>query len=109
MANTFKRKLSRDIGTSAVTVGDYVAATTVVTVGLTVCNTAGSAVNASVYLVDDDETETFLIKDAPIPGGGTLVVVGGDQKVILETGDSIKVLSDAASSLDVTMSIMEIS
>jgi len=109
MANIFKRKLSRNIGITAVTVGSYVAATTVVTVGLTVCNTNGSAVNASVYLVDSGETETYLIKNAPIPGGGTLVVVGGDQKVILESGDSIKVISDAASSLDVTLSIMEIS
>jgi hypothetical protein len=111
MANIFKRKLSRDVGNVAVAVGSYTVAsdTTVVVVGLTVCNTTGSAVNASVYIEDADDTETYLIKDAPIPGGGSLVAVGGDQKVILETGDSVKVISDAATSLDVTMSIMEIS
>jgi len=109
MANIFKRKLSRNVGTTAEAVGSYTASTTVVMVGLTVCNTTGSAVNASVYIVDSTESETYLIKDAPIPGGGSLVAVGGDQKVILETGDSIKVISDAEASLDVTMSIMEIS
>jgi hypothetical protein len=111
MANIFKRKLSQDIGITAEAVGSYTVAsqTTVVVVGLTVCNTTGSAVNASVYIVDSTESETYLIKDAPIPGGGSLVAVGGDQKVILETGDSIKVISDAETSLDVTMSIMEIS
>jgi len=109
MANVFKRKLSRNVGTSETAVGSYTvgAGTTTVVVGLTICNTTGSAVNASVSL-DDSAADTYLVKDAPIPGGGSLVVIGGDQKVILETGDAINVVSDAASSLDVTMSIMEI-
>jgi hypothetical protein len=110
MANIFKRKLSRDVGNVAVAVGSYTVAanTTVVVVGLTVCNTTGSAVNTSIF-INDGANETYLLKDAPIPGGGSLVAVGGDQKVILETGDSIEVISDAVTSLDVTMSIMEIS
>jgi len=36
------------------------------------------------------------------------VVVGGDQKVVLETNDSIKVKSDTATSVDAVMSILEI-
>jgi hypothetical protein len=110
MANIFKRKLSRDVGNVAVAVGSYTVAanTTVVVVGLTVCNTTGAAVNTSIY-IDDGSNDTYIIKDAPIPGGGSLVAIGGDQKVILETGDSMKVISDAVTSLDVTMSIMEIS
>lgn len=110
MANTFKRKLSRNIGDTAATVGSYTVGSgiTTVIVGLTVCNVTGAAVNTSVYLYDG-ANNTYLVKDAPIPGGGSLVVVGGDQKVILEDGDSVKVVSDAASSLDVIMSVMEIS
>lgn len=110
MANIFKRKLSRDIGNVAVAVGSYTVAsdTTVVVVGLTVCNTTGSTVNTSIF-INDGVNDTYILKDAPIPGGGSLVAIGGDQKVILETGDSVKVISDATTSLDVTMSIMEIS
>jgi hypothetical protein len=110
MANIFKRKLSRDVGNVAVAVGSYTVAsdTTVVVVGLTVCNTTGATVNTSIF-IDDGANDTYIIKDAPIPGGGSLVAIGGDQKVILETGDSVKVISDATTSLDVTMSIMEIS
>mgnify|MGYP003352064692 CR=1 FL=1 len=40
---------------------------------------------------------------------GALVVVGGDQKLVLQSGDSIKVKSDAATSVDIVMSVMEIS
>ena len=50
MANTFKRKLSRGIGTSAIQVGTYTvgAGVTTVVIGLTVTNTSGSAISANV-------------------------------------------------------------
>jgi len=34
-------------------------------------------------------------------------VVGGDQKIVLEATDSVKVKSDTATSLDAIMSILE--
>jgi hypothetical protein len=37
-----------------------------------------------------------------------LVAIGGDQKVVLEAGHSIKVNSSASTSCDAIMSIMEI-
>ena len=49
-----------------------------------------------------------LIKDAPVPSGGSIVIVGGDQKVVLEATHSVKVSSNTASSVDVVMSILEI-
>jgi hypothetical protein len=33
--------------------------------------------------------------------------VGGDQKLVLETGDLIRVVSDTASSVDTIVSVME--
>ena len=110
MANTFYRKLSRSIGNAAVSIGSYTVGSgnTSIVLGLTVCNTTGSGVNATVS-VYDGSNHTYLVKDAPVPGGGSLVVVGGDQKVVLQAGDSIRVLSDAVTSLDTVMSIMEIS
>jgi hypothetical protein len=110
MANTFKRKLSRGIGTSAIQVGTYTvgAGVTTVVIGLTVTNISGSAISANVFL-NDGAANTAIVSTAPISSGSSLVVVGGDQKVVLETGDSIYVQSSAASSVDVVMSIMEIS
>jgi hypothetical protein len=109
MANTFKRQISRNIGNVAVGVGSYTvgASTTTVVVGLTICNTTGSSVAATVAL-NDGANDYLVVNEAPIPGGGTLVVVGGEQKIVLETGDSLTVTSDTASSLDAVMSIMEI-
>jgi hypothetical protein len=109
MANTFTRKLSQNIGTSAIAVGSYTVAanTTVVVVGLTVTNKTGSSIAANVF-INDGAANTFVTANAPISSGSSLVAVGGDQKVVLLTGDKIYVQSSAASSLDAVLSILEI-
>jgi len=109
MANTFKRKLSRNIGTSLTVVGGYTvgASTQTTVIGLAVSNTSASQVLVDATL-NDASNDYYLIKEAPVPSGGSIVIVGGDQKVVLETGDSIKVKSDTASSVDIVMSILEI-
>ena len=49
----------------------------------------------------------YVVKAAEVYTGGTLVAVGGDQKLVLETGDIVKVKSDTASSVDTIISVME--
>jgi len=109
MANTFLRKTSRSIGTSATTVGSYTvgASTATTVIGLTCANTTTTAITVDVTH-NDGANDTYIVKGATVPSGGSLVVVGGDQKVVLEAGDSVKVTSSAASSCDVIMSILEI-
>jgi len=109
MAQAFKRYLSRDIGTSADNVGSYIVAanTQVTCIGLVLANTSNAtvSVDASIY---DSSYNTYLVVDAPVPVGGALVVIGGDQKVVLEPGDSIQVESNAASSIDAVLSVLEL-
>ena len=109
MANTFKRKLSRTVGTSLTSVGGYTvpSSTATTVIGLTVSNVTASQVLITA-VVNDGSNDTHLIKDAPVPSGGSIVIVGGDQKVVLETADSVKVSLNTASSVDVVMSILEI-
>ena len=109
MANTFKNDTLRASGTTLASVGSAVASSTQTTIiGMTVANIVSSVISVGVKLVDNSANETWLVKDAPIPTGGALVVVGGDQKVVMETGDIIKVISNTASSMDVVMSYLEI-
>ena len=109
MANTFTRKLSRSVGTSLTAVGSYTvgASTDVTVIGLTVANTTASQVLVDATL-NDGSNDTYIVKNAPVPAGSSLVIIGGDQKVVLTTNDSIKVKSDTASSVDAVMSILEI-
>lgn len=110
MANTFTRKLSRLVGTSATTVGTYTvpASTTTIVVGLSVTNVTASSIAANVIILDNAAQTTRLVVNAPIAAGSSLVVGGGDQKIVLITGDQLQVQSSAATSVDAVMSIMEI-
>jgi len=108
MANTFKNRTLRAVGTSPVDVGAVVASSTQTTlIGMTVANITSSVISVTVT-VNDGSNTTHIVKEAPIPTGGSLVVLGGDQKVVLMTGDKVIVTSNTASSADVIMSFLEI-
>ena len=110
MPNSFKRKISRNLN-GATTVGNYLvpANTEVTVIGLTIANTnPTSAITASVYLFPNSGIQYYLVKDATIPIGGTLVVVGGDQKLVMEPNDQLYVSPSIGNSCDVIMSILEI-
>ena len=108
MANAFKNRTLRQVGTSPVDVGAVVASSTETTlIGMTLANVTSGVINVTVQLINCSDT-THIVKDAPIPTGGSLVAVGGDQKIVLMTSDKITVTSNTASSCDVIMSFLEI-
>ena len=108
MANTFKNRTLRAVGTGATDVGAVVVADCQTTlIGMTVANITSGVISVTATLHDGTNT-THIVKDAPIPTGGSLVLLGGDQKVVLMTGDKITVTSNTASSADVIMSFLEI-
>ena len=108
MANTFKNAVSSAIGTSQTSVYTVPASTTSTVIGLTVSNRHSSAITVDVVVTDTSASASvFIVKAATIPVGGALVPIGGDQKVVLETGDIIKITSNTASSADVIVSVLE--
>ena len=108
MANTFKSFGNAGAGTSAATVYTAPSATTSTVIGLTLANVASGGVSADVELVKSGGSSFHVAKAAPVPLGGTFVVVGGEQKLVLEAGDRIDVTSDTASSIDTIISVLEI-
>lgn len=104
MANTFKSYPSSGVTTEA-TVYTGPSATQTTIIGMTVANTTSSNITCSVKL-DDGTTPVFLIKDATILPGGALVPVGGDQKVVVEAADTVKVT--ASGTVDVLLSVLEV-
>ena len=109
MANTFTRKTSQYIGATATQIGAYTvaASTTTIAIGLTCTNTTGSAITANVFLANAT-ANTYIVANAPISAGASLIPIGGDQKIVMITGDKIYVQSSAATSIDAILSIMEI-
>ena len=67
-----------------------------------------SQIEVDVQLEKNNGDNVYLIKAAPVLVGSSLVVVGGEQKVVMNTSDVLKVTSNTASSADVALSILEI-
>jgi UDP-3-O-acyl-N-acetylglucosamine deacetylase len=109
MANTFKRYTSNSVGTTATTVYTVSSPVTAsVMIGGVISNVGVSTINATVTVTNTSSVIINLIgEDTPIPSGTALSFIDG--KVVLQVGDIIKVKSDTASSLDVHLSVMEIS
>jgi len=108
MANSFKNSAVANIGTTASTVYTTPSATTSTVIGLTVANTSNSPVTVGIYLTIGG-TDYYLLKNAVVPVGGAIVPIGGEQKVVLQTGNLVKVVSSAATSVDAILSVLEIS
>jgi len=91
MANTFKRKLSRNIGTSLTVVGGYTvgASTQTTVIGLAVSNTSASQVLVDATL-NDASNDYYLIKEAPVPSGGSIVIVGAIKRSFLKQAIALK-------------------
>ena len=124
MANTFKVVTFAAEPNSAgtpYTVYTTPSSTTTIILGLVLSNIHTSQVTAEVELVSDTtgggrgdngtgsaaNATSFIVKDAPIPVGSSLELLAGN-KVVLETGDLIRVDCSVADKLSGTLSIMEI-
>lgn len=107
MANTFKSYPSKNVGTSAATVYTCPSATQTTLIGLSMANTSSSPITSDAYITRS-AVNYYLVKGATVPVGGTLVIVGGDQKVVLQASDVLYVVNSAASSGDCFASLLEI-
>ena len=109
MANTFKNAVAEAVGITEETIYTVPASTTTTLIGLSISNITTGNITVDVTLTDTSAGDTVhLIKDGPITPGSALVVIGGDQKVVMETTDVLKVTSSDAASADVLLSMLEI-
>ena len=111
MAQTFVRHTARQVSTggallptSAVT-----GSTQLVVSGLIVCNTEASApVTVSVSL-QNGGVQTYLVYNSEISPGESLIAIGWDQKLVMTSGDQIKIVTNNADhQVDAILSVLEI-
>ena len=110
MAETFKNASLVDVdNSSADTLYTAPASTTSIVLGAAIANKSGNTVSCTLSFTDTSAgTTTDMLSAVQIPGNTTLEVLAG-QKYILETGDVLTALSDTASSIDITMGVLELS
>ena len=118
MANTFRVvtfAAEPNSAGSPYTIYTVPGSTTTVVIGLVLANIHSSAITAEVELVSTTSGggrgatngTSFLVKDVNIPNGSSLEILSGG-KVILETGDLLRIDCSVADKLSGTLSIMEI-
>ena len=107
MANTFKLKTKANVGLTTSNVYEVPSATTTVVIGVTLANTTGSSINVGIGINRGSSDDVKLMKSVPIPQGSSFEFMGGN-KVVLEATDTFTAESDVNNSLDVALTIMEI-
>ena len=117
MANDFKRICTPNVSDSsnstiyAVPAGASSAALESIVIGITMANKTSSGISASIFLDNEDgSNDVYIVKDASIPAGASLEVMSGNKLVLQNdgtNGDNLEAICSAASSLDVTVSVLE--
>lgn len=104
MANTFKSYLASNVTTQTSVLTAAVSTQTTL-IGLSAANTTTGAASVTVVL-SRSGSDYHVIKNAAVPANDALVLYGGDQKLVMQAGDILKVTSSAA--VDIIVSVLEV-
>lgn len=104
MAQDFERNIARNIGTTASTL--RTADSDDALVGISLANTTASQILVDV-IINDATNDHYIVKEAPIPAGSSLQILDGGAKVVMQSGDILKIKSDTASSCDAWVSVVD--
>ena len=111
MANLFTNSMKPSIGIANTEVYKGPIATQSTVIGLSIANkTIANTLLVSAYVLDsaNNYAPAFLVSNATVAIGSTLIIVGGDQKIVLKSNDSIQVTSSANASADAIVSVLQI-
>jgi hypothetical protein len=95
--------VAKNVGTSASTLTTVSSGTIAIT-SLVVTNTTTSPITTDVYFTRS-AVDYYLVRRATVPVGGSLEVIAGS-RIVLIASDALKVLTSAASSADVVVSVL---
>jgi len=105
MAQNFRRFIARNTGTSPATL--FTADSYDTIIGIRCANVhASSTANIDVY-INDSSNDYYLIKTAPVPVGGSIELIDGGAKIVVDSGDVLKIVSSVASSIDTWVSVVD--
>lgn len=108
MANTFNNKLTANVGQLPIEVYATSSTTKATVIGINLANLLQTTITADIFLEDRLANVFYVVKNVVIPAGNSLAAIGGDQKLVMTTTNSLKVQSSAADSIDVIVSVLEI-
>lgn len=115
MASSFKKYFKQAVGTANTTIYNPTASGIQATViGMSIANRQTNAIAISILVSTGANSASagantvYVVKDAAVPPGSSIIPIGGDQKLVLVQNDYLECYSNAASSADVLISVLEI-
>ena len=108
MANAFKTFTDTAVGTGNADVYTCPSATETTIIGLNIANILTVSITVNVQLINNDGDNVHIVKSATVPVGSSLVAAGGDQKIVMNARDVLRITASQASAADVTLSVLEI-
>jgi hypothetical protein len=110
MSTVFKNKLATAIGTTPTTVLTSAANATTTVIGLSLSNITDGIVLASVLLQDTvASTQAYFVSNVVVPANTSVRLINGGERLVLGPSTTVIINSNAASSLDLVLSYVEIS
>ena len=112
MATFFRNRLESEIGTTEVEVIDVDVNSRVTVIGMSLTNLTGGIILATIRIENTVESapndSAFYIKEVVVPPNQSLRVINGGEKLVLAGNMKVWVKSNAADSLDLIASYVEI-
>jgi hypothetical protein len=110
MPTIFRQAVNTDIGTTPVDIVTIPNGVRATVIGLNIANvTDYDTVNVNVFVIDENSTQASYVRGLVIPPNTSAKVVTQGEKLILPATSGIRVVSDTESSIDTTLSYVEIS
>ena len=110
MPTTFKNAVNTNIGTTPIDVIQMPVGFRATVIGCNLANTTDyDTVNVDVIVVGGGSESAYYVKGITIPPNSSLKVITNGEKLILPEGHILRIVSDTASSIDATVSFVEIS
>jgi hypothetical protein len=102
---TFTSYLNKNVGITAANIVTAGVGAQTNIIGLCCANTITTAITVDVYITRS-AVDYYIVKGATVPAGGSLVAVGGDQKLVLVASDVLKIIASTATCVDVVTSAL---
>lgn len=110
MPTVFRNSVETGIGTTPVDLISTPEGFRTTVIGCNLANaTEYETVNVDVYVVDEGSNAAYYVRGLTIPPNSAAKIVTNGEKLILPAGNILRIVSDTASSVDATVSFVEIS
>jgi len=110
MPTVFRHAVNTDIGTEPVDVLQIPPGVRATIIGCNLSNTTEfDTIVVDVFVIDENSTQAYYVKNLIIPPNSSVKLVTQGEKLILPETSGIRIVSDTASSIDSTISYVEIS